>query len=392
MFSQQRGSGPSSSYGAVASPSRVWEWEARGFPWKLSLQVVLLLGRQTVTLALIVYSVVQSDGCLMSCDPRRFGHPASWACEYSKAYVRCFPLVAIVVCLLIACRVYLYLRVYYRLLKRSILIKFDEFHPLSDPLFQILIFCISQAFFHFLLNFWTSYSLTGNVVQDIYKMSADQFQKQASEVMVFYMVPAALFFGSLYASYDVSEMVLPFSKFFSEDTGVALQSVSDMFIVPEGYAMLVVQEDIIGGLPTPVSTDEVFAEFSKRAKEMESARRAGGQSPPTLSRWRLTATWWPARLLLDPRLTDEESSSFRRVWYLFSLLVVASVLFAIRFTCKVLKDKIDGVREGQTEDVAGFVVALVFTGMILVVAHELCVKALLRPFLGYTYSPAPAPK
>eukprot|EP00928_Gymnodinium_smaydae_P057972 TRINITY_DN4119_c0_g1_i1.p1 TRINITY_DN4119_c0_g1~~TRINITY_DN4119_c0_g1_i1.p1 ORF type:complete len:205 (+),score=29.32 TRINITY_DN4119_c0_g1_i1:77-691(+) len=171
---------------------REWSWERRGHAWLLLLDVVALLGRQQMVLTFMVFTVTHSHEYMMSCDERKVGLPMAFLCEYTKAYVRCFPLLAAVVSLMIASRIYLYLRLYYQMLKRGVLVEFDKFEAYMDPMFIILLVMFAHACLHFVLNLGTSYSLSANLRSSAQKIQAEEFQAQVTDFAVQYLGPAVL--------------------------------------------------------------------------------------------------------------------------------------------------------------------------------------------------------
>merc|ERR1719454_2154069 len=106
---------------------------------------------------------------MMSCDSRSIGMAASLACEYTKAYVRWFPLLALVVTLIVASRLMLCQRIYYELLKKEAILGFHPISPAKDPLFLILMWCFFSACLHFFLEVYvTTQSLSASALKKIF--------------------------------------------------------------------------------------------------------------------------------------------------------------------------------------------------------------------------------
>lgn len=387
--------GPSSSYGAVGDtagrrPSytnqddagrkeAAWEW--RGNPWWLMFEVVKLYGRQLLMLITIVTAVFTSKEFLMICDSRVTGLFTAGVCEYSKAYVRCFPLLALVVSLLSACRVFLFLRVFYQMLKRGILIQFDNFPPYKDPLFQLLCFCMSQAVLHFILNICTAWGIQANLnVKDKQSViKADEFQESVNQLAVFYIVPTILFFALFYSAYDISELVLPFCKYFEDDPQSALHDVKNLTVISELEAMITVQADVLAGVGY-CNMDTYCARFAERA-EHEDVQK----SPMQLSEWRLSSAWWPARVLLDFRITGSDGTQFKRAWWAFIVPVVVITGFVAWFCCLLVRDKALDVASGQREDMAGLIVGVLMAALIVKLGAEFFIKVMVKPLAGFGF-------
>jgi len=78
---------------------------------------------------------------------------------------------------------------------------------------------------------------------------------------------------------------------------------------------------------------------------------------------KFVAEMWPARVLLDTRIQDEDSVAFRRVWYVVNGFVFPLTLLVLCFFMgQALKDVAD-VQEGQLEDVAALLVEVCFAAV-----------------------------
>lgn len=381
-----------SSYGAaddtVAEKSDDKTWEYRGYPWRLMLDVGILFGRQYLMLISIVVTIFASRDYLMSCNPKETSTLTAVLCEYTKAHIRCFPLLALVVSLFASSRVYLFLRVYYRLLKRRVLIDFDTFPPYRDPLFKVMAFCLSQATCHFILNAATYYSmsLSAKGMSNTVNTAKDkEFQRWVYAFSLFYMVPSVLFFVLFYNAYDIAELTVPFSKYFEGDNEGSLLDAKELTIIAELTAMNVVNTDMLAEVCAegPCTADSVYAKFvAQSLNENKKEHRI-----KSLSEWRLAATWWPAKLILDPRITGPESAAFRRSWYFFSVPLTCLMIFTAWYNAWVIKDKWDDVVSGQREDIAGIVVGLAIFMLIVRISYDFAKKTIWLPLTGYDFEP-----
>merc|ERR1719450_809754 len=132
----------------------------------------------------------------MPCNPHEVGWVATYWCEYSKACVRCFPLMAMVVSLVVAARVMLTRRTFYASLRRGVLIDFENFDPLHDPLFWIVIWSLLSASLHFVLDAWTRSGLL--IHEGRIDIATDVNAITKRGVVVYYFVPVAFFIAFLY--------------------------------------------------------------------------------------------------------------------------------------------------------------------------------------------------
>ncbi|CAK0814505.1 unnamed protein product, partial [Prorocentrum cordatum] len=112
-----------------------------------------------------------------------------------KAYVRCFPILAVVVTLIVSSRQILQHRMYYQMLRHGMLLDIENFSAFSDPLFWIVVWCTLNAFLHFLVNVIHS---SGSIEA----MKSDSFMEEVETRVVFFVMPACLYLAFLYGSYD----------------------------------------------------------------------------------------------------------------------------------------------------------------------------------------------
>lgn len=384
--------GPSTSVASLGDSVRVFEWESRGSPWTLLISAGSLVARQYVALALIclqVFFIGTSDKrYLMSCNPFKIGFAATYFCEWSKTCVRCFPLMAMVVSLVVAARLILNQRAFYLLLRRGVLIDFDNFSPLHDPLFWILLCTLALALFHFIFDICIH---TEGSMKD---RLADP-----EGAIFFYFAPATYFIMFLYTSYDIEEMLLPMSKFWEEDPEWARKSsLRLVFLGEHSMAKWVLRlglrleprsmEDAEEREVPPAERECLSCppeappgaarrrharEEVLRLQAAEAASQEVGAVDPhagfELSNWRHVSEMWASQLILDPELDDEESRRFRRMWRVFCLASLAAMLFALTFFAYQIAKDIKDIfwPPYENTDIPSLIVEilyLLFTGMI----------------------------
>mmetsp|Transcript_9263 Transcript_9263/g.17046 ORF Transcript_9263/g.17046 Transcript_9263/m.17046 type:complete len:412 (+) Transcript_9263:34-1269(+) len=362
-------------YGAVKPRS---SWETRGEPRDLFVEAGLATGRQLFALVFILVQVLgpRSHDNVMNCDPLRCGWYLSVFCEYTKAYVRCFPLLAMAVSLMVATRMVLNHRIYYQLLKHDLLISFEPLLPSQDALFRLLLWCFANAFPHFIINIWLAHREVfhlvklGDLASSAQKLMAANVLYEAHQVAVFYFVPAIVFLLFLFSSYDTEAFLLPLSKFFEDDFEASRTALKRVRFMRENDVAARVQKGLQlkgGGLaPTILDAFQELAEVAATDAPATVARTSRLQLRAVFdkqrgqeeARMRVTWTMWPARLLLDPRLSDKDTVIFRCLWHLF--LAVIGLLMAVVFyclSCQMVKDVTD-VWTGQLPDLAGVCVEL----------------------------------
>lgn len=370
-----RGTEEPESYGAVRPVKCSWEY--RGSIRELFVEAGVAGGRQFFALVLIIIQVlgVHSHENLMACDPSKCGFYSAVFCEYSKAYVRCFPLVALAVALMVATRMILNHRLYYQLLKHNLLISFEPLLPSQDALFRILLWCFANAIPHFAMNMWLAHREVfhlvklGELASSADKLMAADVLHEARQVAVFYLVPAVVFLLFLFTSYDTESFLLPLSKYFEDDFEASRSALKKVRFMKEPDAADHVSKGMSfqgrdGAACTAADVFQELAEVAATDAPIAVARRKNQQlrevfsrqQMAAIARMRVTWTMWPASLLLDPRLEDEDSAYFRHAWKFY--LGFCAILLCFVKMClshQILKDMYD-VYRGQLPDVAGLVV------------------------------------
>jgi len=357
------------TYGSIEDPKEpIPSWDQYGWTVTIFINAGKDFAKQFAALMVIVMQVFYSYKYLMSCDTRQIGFLAGCACEYTKAYVRCFPLLAILASIFVTSRNVLQTRIFYVFLKRRSLVLFDKFIPLKDPFFLILVWCMSQAFLHFLLDVFRAYSITLNPKQlkkNVGTMQSDEFMSAVTSVAIFYMMPSVFFLIFLYNSYDVEEYLMPFSRYFDDDAESAQKAIADFkFIDEKSLAAFVSADETVesrGAEKSEAMYDQIILKASrgnmKHAASLTPVRIHG----EGLTVWRLITTSWPAKLLLNPRLQDEDSKCFKKMWYTSAFLCIIVFFVTFFFQGLFVRKKILDIAEGQTEDICGLVVGLGFT-------------------------------
>jgi hypothetical protein len=93
--------------------NRVFEWESRASPWRLLAMTLAKVGTGIPALLLLWWTMGYRKEQLMKCDTREHTLASVCLCEYTKAFIRVFPLLAVNICLCMAMRLILQERIYY---------------------------------------------------------------------------------------------------------------------------------------------------------------------------------------------------------------------------------------------------------------------------------------
>lgn len=265
--------GSSGNYGTTGTTEvKRSTWEHRGEPLQLFLEAGLAAGRQLFALLLIIVQVLgpHSHDNIMNCDPVRCGTYLSYLCEYTKAHVRCFPLLAMAVSLMIAARMVLNHRLYYQLLKHDLLISFEPLLPSQDSLFRLLLWCLVNALPHFIMNIWLAHRecfhlvKLGDLASSAEKLMAANVLHDAHQVAVFYFIPAVVFLIFLFSSYDTEATLLPLSKFFEDDFEASRTVLNRVRFMREKHVVDYVQKGLrVQATNGELAIGEIFHELAE---------------------------------------------------------------------------------------------------------------------------------
>jgi len=416
--------GSTHTLSAVFADTREFEWERNADPSTLMLQSALIIGRQCFALALVLMQVFSSTAqgvmgttsqdYLMNCNPEVLGFASSLYCEFSKAQVRCFPIVSTVVAVVVCAQLILAQRTFYVMLRHGVLIDFQNINPLRDPLFIWVSVIVVLALSHFAFHVVES-SLVADDSDVLAGIITD-----SKRYAVFYGVPAFVFLTFLYLAYDVEWVLLPISKFWEEDPEWAHEAMSKIIFVNEAAAArasaavygsnnlsdkLEIQDialaigaqginlreaktQAVGGedstdvLPSNCldgnmaravkrkTKPKAFSMRSSLASDALKENNAVNVSPrdgdaakaevgmPRGQSLFYASRVWATRLLLDPRLQDAKSSAFRRAWWAFGSISLLWTVIVLMFFLLQIFDDLKDVASGQLSDAAAAAVSL----------------------------------
>mmetsp|Transcript_114954 Transcript_114954/g.371641 ORF Transcript_114954/g.371641 Transcript_114954/m.371641 type:complete len:319 (-) Transcript_114954:20-976(-) len=278
--------------------------------------------------------------------------------------VRCRPLcvpslLAGCVTLGIAMRVMVQQRVYYGLLKAGGLLDFQNVEGWRDPLLLVLVFSMVHAIGHFTLKLH-ALVLSGVAVHE-----------ELQQVAINFIAPYVVFMAFLYGSNDIEKMLVLLNKFVEEDPEHARKALASMVHLDEDVVRTdVLSRDVVGdALEDAPSIEAVYREVIRGYPEAKA-----GMPPQEdgFIQFHLQESLWPARMLLDARLSDEKTSSFRLMFHIFLTfcLLVQVTVFCLFFQQAVLKDLYhDAYLQGHTVDVLGAIVLLAHAALVVWIMH-----------------------
>eukprot|EP00913_Durusdinium_trenchii_P002095 g1934.t1 len=300
---------------------------------------------------------------LMDCNEEAVNFAQTCICESTKAFVRCFAPVSIIVALVVASQLVLSQRVFYAMIRSGVLIDFKNLSPIKDncvcgdftdffmfsnsicststvelvegllwkqqdPLFWWVLLNGVLAISHFVFHMLVAEQM------HIGKDNLENVIASLKQDMLFFGLPAILYVVFLYLSYDVEWLLLPLNKFWEEDPEWAHKTSSEMAFVQEWVASLAVLHD-------PVSLQDVADSIALQSKERRDEDRLH-HSTSFLQRHfsssRLTA--WEAWTSLAEL---QKCKSFYIAWLVWMILTSLICLAAVGLLIMQLKNDIEDI-------------------------------------------------
>jgi len=334
--------GPTVGKSSLGNQGEPVEWESYGSASALLIDVASSSGYYFVLLVCVFLSMrAGEDNYVTSgCDGEGLGLFTVYACEYTKAYVRCFPELALSILLLFIFRNISSKRIYYYMLKVGGVIDFRTRQAWRDPLVQLLTFCWLHCLGHAAIAFSLAEINENhlvNVAEQIVSprpghASTDKETANSNvlvfiDLMAFLVLPCTLFLVFLYLSYDIEKSLIPLSQYVhsmapssNADTGKL-----ELSVLRDDVAKVILEEhqsDIRGKRRSGMEGDCI--ELIRIYKQ--EWRRWGNQAPcpPLVS---LFSSMWPARLQLVQR-SEPGWKRFAALWFgllIPSLLLLISV-------------------------------------------------------------------
>jgi len=292
---------------------------------------------------------------------------------------------ALIVSLIVANRMLLCQRMYYKVLKKGAILDFHKFKPYKDQLFVALSWSAFNAFMHFALELSVNHPVSPASLFRL-GLSEKALLAEIQKVASLYVMPSLVFLAFLYMSYDEEARLLPLSKYFEEDPSLARSTLASMHFLPEHVGARVVKshevkwKDSNGNYRT---SDEMFDVFVKQCKTYtgtQSEEMAEG-SLDQFSHVHLISGMWPGRLLLDDRCADDSSYYFRLYWFGISALGASIMIAIIVCVAKTSVEKMHDIHSGQLSDVAAVFVQMLHAVLLIYLGSSLFRNTIL-PYIG----------
>jgi len=319
-----------------------YRWESQGDPWKLFITAGMSVSKNVLAVMLLFYAMGLNREQLLACDARVLSMFTACACEYTKAFLRTFALLAINMSLTVAMRIILQQRIYYGMLKAGALLDFGTVKVLSDPTFWLLAISLLHGILHFVLKYYSTEAFRTATWRDDFS--------ELKQVCKSFIAPACIFLVFFYSSWDIEASLVPLNKYFEEDWEAAKHALGSITPVDENVLWQLVEEhDVVAQAEQP----HIRAVYRALVKEYPIC---ADRSPGEPKLW--FNEMWPARILLDPRLEDEDSQGFRRMFAVFLVLCLTVQIGTLGFfSYQAWKDiYLDFWIEGHAEDLLSFLV------------------------------------
>ncbi|CAE7718779.1 tetA [Symbiodinium sp. CCMP2456] len=357
------------SYGALGAAdgkqAAATSWEAEyASPWAILFNTLALVGYQIVAMAIIAYQVFYRRHYVMACIHNELCTWQLWACEYTKAFTRFFPLIAILISMSLARSMILVQRMYYELLRHGAVLQFREYQKDREPVFYILTFCFVQGAANWVLDAFTPTESTDSRywTEPSPYMSATEKLRQG---MMYLALPMTAFILSIYFTHEPTYYLVPLSRYLHASTPegcqAARRSLAGLVLVHEDFIAPAVKH-----IEVPVSSDPeaadratraVYRELIKTAQDLEGGGSVMmGKKRMIVLKSQITDRFWPARLLFNLELADEGSQQFRLVSRFYDFVCIfAAAVCAFIFIQHAVSEFRD-IQRGEIEDSAALVV------------------------------------
>lgn len=367
-----------------------WEQEYAS-SWALLLNALGIAGYQAFSMVLVMYQVLFHKRYVMQCDGR-LSATTRWACEYTKAYARFFPLVALTISLSLVSSMIMIQRMYYELLRRGALLRLKQYKVQEQPFFFIMVVCLVHAAANLAIDALTP---GGEYLIDVTEPMEIPDKLEEAKQWLFYLVaPIAAFILSVYFTYDPAYFLVPLNKYV-EDVGIeeveeAKQRINSLIVLDEDDVANICRTMDFHAFAkddnTSDITEDLYMEIIHRANHKSGSNRGsfmedaasshivqglqGGMKSAILDRF------WPADFLLHPKLRDEGSRQFQFVSRMFNILcIVVSGICCYIFLWFAIRDFQD-VSKGEHEDISALIVEAMHFFLAAMYVRRLVSRAL----------------
>lgn len=376
----------------VSDPDAPKEWEARGTVLSIVIGVLATCGSHVVYLV-AMFAMMKSSR-LISCSRAEYpalGFYGAYVCNYTKAYLECFPELALTICLLIVGRNLLQQRLFYGFLMRGAVLQYKSKSMFQDGMLRIFLWCYANAMMHLVLILWlihqgggdrmfeeelketkggtkrdsflgvgsrgfsghqflgsddSSYDAVSGMVGDAFSYSGapvhplhDPVLKKQIQTLVeligFFFIPATLFLIYLFTGYDIEGSLVPLSQYFYDARNQAKKdaelgwasSASCDLTVLDDDATKLLIEHHQNAIHDAADTVNDAIDEIIDIYAREGADWEAKVVETGQSFNGIAKAHWPCRLLISEDATGISHGAFRTVWLVFIAISLTGQTF-----------------------------------------------------------------
>jgi len=302
------------------------EWASLFQPWSLLFNALLLATRQSfvlmwVFIELSAFSRLLDSGSFSLVKHCRYSEMGVWVypCEATKATAQSFPLVAASASLILTLRYMLQLRMYYHAFVQKRLVNFNNSIPFHDLSVQLLTVSFVFGMCHFVLDFFfPPYAASTELVR----------------LLSVYLVPCILFYFLVLNILDIHWHFTPLATIMA-DGHKGSEIVRGLEVIQERYMRAAIKKVIELYEDCDVlELESVVQDTVDHAQRLQVLGNQGVEhSSFGFYSGALLSGLWPGTILLDTRLHDESSRSFRKAVRTFFFIFCACHFLILGFFC-----------------------------------------------------------
>jgi len=264
----------------------------------LFARAMSIVGKQVGPLCLAYWMICEWNPShyLVTCSCRRetFGLLA-YPCEGTKAFARCFPLLAISVSLVVTGRFILQSRIYYLLLspdtpgRKTAILNFQNYKVYKDPAVFLLGCCFLIGCLHFGFHVFFPPYLVNNL-------------DKVSNIGQF-ILPCVVFFVIFESGCNIEKHLVTLNRFYEDDPVKAKEHLDGVKVLDEKKVHRCSKEACKSDGDGELALDTLLDDIVRRADlddDESDAKRAG-----------LFEGLWPGQVLLGHGLNDPVSKRFQ---------------------------------------------------------------------------------
>lgn len=380
--------GPGLRLTTVSNPDAPKEWEARGTVFSIVIGVLATCGSHVVYLV-AMFAMMKSSR-LISCSRTEYptmGFYGGYVCDYTKAYLECFPELALTICLLIVGRNLLQHRLFYGFLMRGAVLQYKSKSMFMDWMLRIFIWCYANAMLHLVFILWLIHqgggdnlfteelkeskggtkkdmflgvgsrgfsghqflgtdessfdaysSAVGDAFAPVHPLHDPALKKQIQmlvELIGFFVIPATLFMIYLFTGYDIEGSLVPLSQYFydariqaksDKDAGFSSSACCELTVLDDDATKLLIEyhQDNIHDAADSV-TDAIDEIIDIYVKEGDYWERKVVETGQSFNG--IARAHWPCRLLISEDAVGMSHGAFRAVWLTFIVISLTGQTF-----------------------------------------------------------------